>query len=100
MDLSKYNIVKADTFWKRTLGLMGRKDMPDNEALLLSPCSSVHTFFMRFPIDLVWLGESMNIVRVDKDVMPWQIRGCKNAYQVLEIKSDTYYKKSGCDSYD
>ena len=85
-NLIKYRIIKADTFWKRLIGLIGRKDMPDNEALLLSPCSSVHTFFMRFPIDLVWLDKDMNIVRIDKSVGPWSIRMCREAHQVLETK--------------
>ncbi len=87
MDLSRYKIIKADGFRSRVIGLMGRKDMPDDEALLLSPCSSVHTFFMRFPIDLVWLNREGKVVRLDKGIRPWKIRRCKNAYQVLEVKS-------------
>lgn len=87
MDLDNYKIIKADTFWKRAIGLMGRKDMPDNEGLLLSPCRSIHTFFMRFPIDLVWLDGAMNIVKVDRNVQPWRTRGCKEACQVIELIS-------------
>lgn len=87
MDLDNYKIIKADTFWKRAIGLMGRKDMPDNEGLLLSPCRSIHTFFMRFPIDLVWMDRDENILRIDKSVGAWQTRRCKKAYQVIEVKS-------------
>ncbi|MEI7880862.1 MAG: DUF192 domain-containing protein, partial [bacterium] len=45
----------ADTFWKRSIGLMGKPGLKAGQGLLLSPCGSIHTCFMRFPIDIIFL---------------------------------------------
>lgn len=66
-------VLVADTFWGRFLGLMGRKQMPPDEALLLLDCSSVHTFFMRFPIDIAYLDRGMRVLAVYPDVKPWRV---------------------------
>lgn len=56
----------ADKFWPRLLGLMGKKMLINGCALLLFPCSSIHTFFMRFPIDVVYIDRDWNIVKNSK----------------------------------
>ena len=53
-------------------------------ALLLPRCRSVHTFGMRFPLDLIWLDRDGRVLRVDEAVPPWRVRSCRGAAAVLE----------------
>jgi hypothetical protein len=59
-------------------------DMPSDVGLRLSPCRSIHTFGMRFPLDLVWLDRDGRVVRVDEAVPPWRVCRCREAAAVLE----------------
>ena len=68
-------------------GLLGRRDLPAGEGILLRPAGSVHTFFMRFPIDVVFLDRDLRIVSVADDVPPWKMRGARGAKAVLELAS-------------
>ncbi len=55
----------ADGIWSRFWGLMGRKALPEGVAFLLRPSSSIHTAFMRFPIDVVFLDRSLRVLEPD-----------------------------------
>jgi len=76
-------IVVARSPLARLLGLALRRRPPDH-ALLLPRCRSVHTFGMRFPLDLVWFDRTGRVVRVDEAVPPWRVRSCRRADAVLE----------------
>ena len=71
----------------RLLGLAWLDPIPDGWALLLPRCRSVHTFWMRFALDLVWLDADGRVVRIDEDVRPRRIVGCRTAAAVLETRS-------------
>ncbi len=58
----KAEVFVADTFIKRFSGFMFRKT-PHHEAILIKPCNSIHTFFMRFPIDVLFINENMEVVK-------------------------------------
>ena len=75
----------ADGFFSRFRGLLGRSGLQPGEGLLLSPSSSVHTMFMRFPIDVVFLDRGMEVVGVSADVRPWRLAGRRGARHVLEL---------------
>jgi uncharacterized membrane protein (UPF0127 family) len=75
----------ADSFLPRLRGLLGRRDLPSGEGILLSPSSSIHTFFMRFPIDAVFLDRAFRVVGVAPNVRPWRLAGRKRARRVLEL---------------
>lgn len=83
----------ADSFLRRFLGLMGRKDIGMSRALLLSPCTSVHMCFMRFAIDVVYLkrgtdGGDWRTVKVVRRLRPWiGMSACFGADAVLEMRS-------------
>ena len=62
----------ADSFTKRFLGFMFRKK-PHHEAILIKPCNSIHTFFMKFPIDVLFLNEKMEIVKKIDGLKPGKI---------------------------
>ena len=52
----------ADTFYKRLVGLLNRKSLGKGEALILKPCSSIHTLFMRFSIDVLFLDKNNKVI--------------------------------------
>ncbi|MGE5418113.1 MAG: DUF192 domain-containing protein [Acidobacteriota bacterium] len=77
----------ADSFWKRFRGWMGRVPEAD-EALLITPCSSIHTFFMRVPMDAVFLDSNGKVLRVIVEMKPWRCSPwIKGAQSVLELSA-------------
>lgn len=86
MSLNELSIRQARDFRQRLLGLMFKSSLPDNSGLLLAPCGSVHTFFMRFALDLVYLDDAARIVRLVESLPPWRFNlGCAQARQTLEL---------------
>jgi uncharacterized membrane protein (UPF0127 family) len=77
--------VVADTALSRLRGLLGRRGLPAGEGLLLRPSPSIHTFFMRFPIDVVFLDRELRVLRVADAVKPWRAVACRGARAVLEL---------------
>jgi uncharacterized protein len=77
--------VLADTALARMKGLLGRRELPSGEGILLKPTSSVHMAFMRFPIDAVFLDSDLRVVKVAADLKPWRAAGARGAKSVLEI---------------
>jgi uncharacterized protein len=72
---------------RRLTGLLGRRSLPPGVALEIPRCRSVHTFGMRFALDLVWLDGAGRVVRIDRGVRPWRVRTCRAARSVLELPS-------------
>ena len=78
----------ADSIWGRFWGLLPRKGLEPGEGLLLTPCRGIHTFFMRFSIDALYLDDQMRVVAVFPEVKPWRLLPyLKEARQVLEVAS-------------
>ena len=75
----------ADGPFTRLRGLMGRRNLSRGEGLLLKPAPSIHTFFMRFPIDAVFLDAGLQVVGVRADLAPWRMAGQRGARAVLEL---------------
>ncbi len=73
----------------RMKGLAQLDAMPPTAALHIPRCRSVHTFTMRFPLDLIWLGRSGEVVRVDRAVPPRRLRACVRARSVVEANAGT-----------
>jgi len=71
----------------RLKGLLGRKGLPSDEGIYLRPASSVHTFFMRFPIDAVFVDGEGRVLKVAAGLRPWRAAGCRGARAVLELSS-------------
>ena len=79
-------VEEADTFLKRFLGLMGRRNLPQGQGLLLSPCSSVHMCFMRFAIDVLYLDDEGRILKIVPHLCPWiGLSLCPGARAALEL---------------
>ncbi|MDQ5820330.1 MAG: DUF192 domain-containing protein [Actinomycetota bacterium] len=66
-------------------GLLGRKELPSGDGILLRPAGSVHTFFMRFPIDVMFLDRELRVLDIAAEVRPWRTRGARGAKAVLEL---------------
>jgi uncharacterized protein len=75
----------AESVLSRMRGLLGRSELPPGEGLLILPAPSIHTFFMRFPIDAVFLDADLRVVAVSPDVAPWRAAGHRGARAVLEL---------------
>ena len=79
----------ADHGANRRKGLLGRESLPAGEGLWIKPCEAVHTFCMRFAIDLVYLDRRNRIRKVKSGVPPWRISSCLSAHSVIELPSGT-----------
>jgi uncharacterized membrane protein (UPF0127 family) len=75
----------ADTAAKRRTGLLKKDKLAAGEGLWITPCESVHTFFMKFAIDLVYLDRKKRVRKVRHAVPPWRVSGCFAAHSVLEL---------------
>lgn len=63
----------ADNFFTRSIGLLLKKTVSQDEALIIKPCCSIHTFFMRFEIDVLFVNKQNEIVALYENVKPWRI---------------------------
>ena len=76
----------ARSLWARFWGLMGRASLPEGHGLLLKPCTSVHTFFMRFPIDVIFLDKANRVVKIIPEMKPWRTAlGGRGGHSALEL---------------
>jgi uncharacterized membrane protein (UPF0127 family) len=75
----------ADRPLKRLRGIIGWKGMRRGEGLLLRPTFSIHTMFVRFPIDAVFLDRDLTVVSIAHELKPWRFAGARKAKSVLEL---------------
>lgn len=84
------NIKRADNFWCRLKGLLGKKHLNANTALLITPCRSVHTFAMRFSIRLICLDKQGKIIQVVNELLPNRVFVAhRDTYEILEFSTQT-----------
>ena len=77
--------VIADRPLRRMRGLLGRASLGAGEGLLLQPAPSVHTAFMRFPIDVVFLDRNIQVVKLVESLVPWRMAAARHARSTLEL---------------
>jgi uncharacterized membrane protein (UPF0127 family) len=75
----------AETALTRMRGLLGRRELPSGEGILLRPASSVHMAFMRFAIDAVFLDRDLRVLKIAADLRPWRAAAGRGSKSVLEI---------------
>lgn len=76
----------ARDYKSRSVGLLNRVSMDKGEGLLIKPCNSIHTFFMKFPIDVVFLDKSSKVVKIVSNLMPWRLSSCMlRGHMTLEL---------------
>jgi uncharacterized membrane protein (UPF0127 family) len=79
------HLLVATRPFARMRGLLGRATLPAGEGILLRPAGSVHTFFMRFPIDVVFLDREQVVVGIEPSLPPWRTAGRRSAKAVVEL---------------
>lgn len=80
----------AISFLSRLKGLMFKKELKKGEALIIKPCNSIHTFFMNFPIDVVFMNKNDKVVKVIERMKPYRISKIYfKANYVIELPVDT-----------
>ena len=84
-----HSVEIADSSEKRRVGLLKHDRLPPGEGLWITPCESVHTFFMKFPIDLVYLDKKRKVCKVRHRVPPWRLSMCLTAHSILELPAGT-----------
>ena len=77
----------ADRPLRRMRGLIGREGLPAGEGLLVSPAPAIHTAFMRFPIDALFLDDNMRVVDIVERLRPWRVASKRRARAVLELSA-------------
>lgn len=83
----------ADQFWTRFKGLMFTKSLPVGNGLMIKPCQSIHTFFMRYAIDVIYLDGENNVIEASGHVEPGKMgKMVRGAQIVIELPSGTIEK--------
>ena len=67
------NLTLNNTFFSRLIGLMGKKSLPPGSGIILKPCTQIHTCFMRFNIDVIFLDDNLEVLHVIENMPPWRI---------------------------
>ena len=75
----------ADTSAKRRTGLLKHSGLEPGTGLWISPCESVHSFGMKFAIDLVYLDRKKKVRKIRTKMVPWRMSACLSAHSVLEL---------------
>jgi len=77
--------VLADSPLTRMRGLLGRKQLDEGHGILIRPAPAIHTWFMRFAIDAIFLDPQLNVLSVRPHMRPWRMAGQRGARAVLEL---------------
>jgi uncharacterized membrane protein (UPF0127 family) len=79
-------IERATRLWERMRGLLGRRELREGDGLAIEPCTSIHTFFMGFPIDAAFLDRNGKVIRAIPHLRPFRAtRVYRSATQVVEL---------------
>lgn len=86
-----FNIKEAKSIWSRFLGLMFKRNIEKNEGMIIYDCNWVHTFFMNFNLDIIYLNSELKVIDYDINKKPWRI--CKpriKSKHVLELHAGSF----------
>lgn len=84
-DGTRVRVAVADSPWTRMVGLLAHRALPGDEGLWLSPAWSIHTWFMRFPIDVVFVDRDDRVLRIVEALGPWRLASQRKAHAVIEL---------------
>ena len=80
-------VVVADRARRRMRGLLGRRSLPPGEGMLLQPSPSIHTAFMRFPIDVVFMDRNLRVIKLVEHLPPWHTASAMEGRSTLELSA-------------
>ncbi len=78
---------RTDNAWDRFCGLLGSPAPKRGEGMLLTPCNSIHMFFMRYPLDILFLDQKGTVLSRRQSLRPWRMAGERKAAMVLECRA-------------
>jgi uncharacterized protein len=81
------SVTVADSTGRRLRGLLGKRDLPSGQGVLLRPAWSIHTAFMRFPIDVVFLDADQIVIKIVPNLTPFKTASCRGAREVVELRA-------------
>ena len=91
---------KADTFVRRGIGLMGKRSLPEGGGLVIQPCNGVVCFFMRFPIDVLFIDGNGSVCHLLPSLAPWKTsKIVRDSKLVIELPAGTI-QQSGTQAGD
>ena len=79
------SIILANSSETRRTGLLKHTSLEPGHGLWIRPCEAIHTFFMKFPIDVVYIDKKLKVRKVRHSVGPWRFSGCLTAHSVIEL---------------
>ena len=74
----------------RNVGLLGRQSLDPGTAMIIAPTNAVHTFFMRFPIDIAFVKKDGRILKIRKRLPAWRLAGAWGGYAVVEMAAGSF----------
>lgn len=80
-------VEQAINFKQRAIGLLGKSSLPKNHALWIHRCRDIHTFFMKFPIDVIFVDSELKVTRVTNEIKPWRLAFHWKASSVFEMNA-------------
>lgn len=82
-----YTLLPAFDSKSRNRGLLRHDHLPEGTALILAPTSAIHTFFMKFSIDVLFVAKDGRVLKVRQNLAPWRLSGAWGGYAVIELRS-------------
>ena len=73
----------------RRRGLLGQDSLGEGSAMLIAPCNAVHTFFMRFPIDVTFVARNGRVLKVRRELRPWRLAAALRGFVAVELPAGT-----------
>ena len=80
-------VAKTTSALERMRGLLGRRALAEGEGLLIAPCNAIHTLFMGFPVDVVFLDRESVVIKILRGVAPFRWAMALGAARVLETRA-------------
>ncbi|MDP8566392.1 DUF192 domain-containing protein [Methylophilus aquaticus] len=82
------DLKRADSFFKRLIGLMFTRELAQSHGLLISPCQQIHTQFMHYAVDVMFLDANNKVLHIERAMKPWRFsKFHKQAKHVLEVNA-------------
>ncbi len=83
----------AKNFFPRFMGLMGKKNLSEGSCLIITPCNSIHMFFMKIPLDIIFIDKNSKVLHIIESIKPWRIsKIIRNSHSVIELPVGTLSK--------
>lgn len=79
------SLTPAFSLLARLRGLLGHSGLEPNQGLWIRPCNSVHSCFMSFSIDVLYLNRQKQVIRIHSQLRPWRFSFCGRAHSVIEL---------------